>query len=264
MTALELSQLRVGYRRHRLGGHDDNQILQTSAITADAGVVTAVIGANGTGKSTLLRTLAGLQSALGGSARLGDHELLTMSPAARAREVAVVLTDRVDDSGLLTARALVELGRIPYHSWVPGRSSATEAIVDDALAQMGASAFADRRIGELSDGQRQRVLIARALAQEPQLLILDEPSSFLDVAARTELLLVLRKLAAETGIVVVMSTHDVEVALRIVGPVWLARRDGNLVAATADQLVQDGTIAGEFDSPTVRFNSKARLFEPRP
>ena len=262
MTSLELSKLRVGYRRHRYGGQD-NQILQAAGITAEPGVVTAVIGANGTGKSTLLRTLAGLQPALGGTATLGEHQLLTMSPASRAREVAVVLTDRVDDSGLLTARALVELGRTPYHSWIPGRSSQAAPIVDEALARMGASAFADRRIGELSDGQRQRVLIARALAQEPQLLILDEPSSFLDVAARTELLLVLRKLAAETGIVVVMSTHDVEVALRIVGPVWLARRDGNLVAATADQLVNDGTIATEFDSPTVRFNATARLFEPR-
>lgn len=258
---LVLDRVVVGYHRSRLG-HHQTEILRTETVAAAPGGVTALIGANGTGKSTLLRTLVGLQPTLGGTAELGADDLFTLSPRRRAQRVAAVLTDRIDDGGFLTAKALVEIGRTPYHRWLPGQSD-DDTVVTEALARLGASHLAQRRVGELSDGQRQRVMIARALAQQPELLILDEPSSFLDAAARTELLLILRELAADTGIVVLMSTHDVELALRLIDAVWLARRDGTLVSATNTELLTGTTIGAEFDSATVRFNRDTGNFEPR-
>lgn len=256
---LELTDVAVGYR-HRMR-RPDRVILRTEHIAARAGAVTALIGANGTGKSTLLRSIAALQPLLSGRMRLGEEDVIAMSPGRRARQLAVVLTDRIDGA-LLTARDVVALGRTPHQSWFPGGRD-EPALVDAALERMGATEFARARFNELSDGQRQRILIARALAQEPSLLILDEPSSFLDVAARTELLLQLRQLAENTGIVVLLSTHDVELALRLIPDIWLARSKGQLIAGNASELITTGLISSEFDSPAVRFNADTGQFDPR-
>jgi iron complex transport system ATP-binding protein len=250
-VTLELDALTVGHR--------STPVLAGLRTRAAAGALTVLLGPNGAGKSTLLRTLAGLLPPLSGSARLDGADLLALAPAARARRVGVVLTDR-PDVGLLTGREVVALGRHP-HSGATGTLSADDrAIVDEAVDAVDAVRLADRRLHELSDGERQRLLVARALAQRPSLLLLDEPSAFLDVSARVALLGLLRRLAHERGICVLLSTHDLELALRLADAAWLLDHDGTLTAGPPDALVGAGEIGRVFDTDALRFDAASGTF----
>src|SRR5690606_22532470 len=175
-TVLQAERLSVGYvqRKRRL------PVLEGIGLQLHAGEVACLLGPNGAGKSTLLRTLVGSQPALDGTVRLDGDDIAAMTPKERARRLSVVLTDRID-VGFLTARALARLGRTPHVGWFAKLADNDHDIVDWALEAAGASSIADRMVHELSDGERQRVMIARALAQQPRLLVLDEPTAFLDV-----------------------------------------------------------------------------------
>ncbi|MBA8793084.1 iron complex transport system ATP-binding protein [Friedmanniella endophytica] len=226
------------------------------------GLVTAVIGPNGAGKSTLLRTVLALQPALGGRARLDGDDLAAMSPRDRARRTAVLLTERVD-VGLLTGREVVELGRHPHHGLLDGRLDAAErGLVESTLDRLDAREIAGERLAELSDGQRQRILLARALVQDPRLLVLDEPSAFLDVGARVDLLALLAEVAAERGLAVLMSTHEVELALRTDARVLLLD-GGRATSGTPAELIASGAIARAFGTAGTRFDRATRTFVRR-
>ncbi|MEJ3655972.1 ABC transporter ATP-binding protein [Actinomycetes bacterium KLBMP 9759] len=256
MSGLLLDGLAVGYRAGRRG---ERAVLKGLVARALRGDLTALIGPNGVGKSTLLRTVAGLQPPLAGAVTLDGADLLGLAPAERALRLAVVLTERVD-AGLLTARELVSLGRHP-HTGAAGVLHATDiAVVDGAIGAVGAEHLAARRVGELSDGERQRVLVARALAQEPSVLLLDEPSAFLDVSARVGLLGLLRRLAREQDMCVVVSTHDLELALRLADHLWLVDRSGVLHTGTPESLVADGAVSAVFDTTGLAFNSVTGTF----
>jgi iron complex transport system ATP-binding protein len=248
----------VGYRRRRTS----TTVLAGLDLRAEPGELTALLGPNGAGKSTLLRTVAGLQPPLAGSVRLAGADLAAMSPAARARAVAVVLTERVSP-GLLTAHELTALGRYPHTGARGVLRAADEAAVATALASVGAGHLATRPVAELSDGERQRVLIARALAQQPQLLLLDEPTAFLDAPSRVGVTGLLRRLAREHGIVVVASTHDVEIALRVADQVWLLDRARRVRSGRPGELVENGTVGLAFDNDELRFDAVAGTFVTR-
>ncbi|RJK96540.1 ABC transporter ATP-binding protein [Vallicoccus soli] len=233
----------------------------STALSAAAlrGTLTAVLGPNGSGKSTLLRTLAGLQPALGGRALLDGEDLLALPGPERARRVGVVLTERVEP-GLLTARDVAALGRTPHLPWGARLRPQDDEAVGWALDAVGAAGLAGRRFAELSDGERQRVLTARALAQEPGLLLLDEPTAFLDVPARVSLLALLRRLAAERDLVVVLSTHDLELALRLADRVWLVGADGALREGSPEALALDGTLGAAFDRDGLHLDPQRGAF----
>lgn len=256
---LRLTGVAVGYRTHRWSG--PAVVADGIDVTAPAGTVTAVLGPNGAGKSTLLRSIIDLQPLLTGTATLGGQPIDRMPLRNRARRIAVVLTDRVD-AGLLTARDVAQLGRYPHSrltGWLTGRE---RTIVDQTLHRLHAQQWAHRRFAELSDGQRQRILLARALITEPELLILDEPTSFLDVGARVELMILLQELAAEQGLIIVVSTHEVELALRTAGALWLID-DGRVRSGTPEELISSGAIAEVFETPAARFDPETRAFGPR-
>ncbi|GAA2540728.1 ABC transporter ATP-binding protein [Pseudonocardia hydrocarbonoxydans] len=253
--SLRLHDLTVGHRR-------GPAVLTGVTLDARPGELTALLGPNGAGKSTLLRTVAGLLPAVSGTVALDGADLLALSPAARARRVAVVLTERVDP-GLLTAWELVALGRHPHTGARGTLRPADHAAVDAALVAVRASGFADRRVGRLSDGERQRVLVARALAQAPDLLLLDEPTAFLDAPSRVSVTGLLRRLARERGIVVVVSTHDVELALRVADRVWLLDRDGGVRSGPPAALVDGGAVGAAFDSDELRFDAGSSTFVMR-
>src|SRR5690606_33133218 len=162
---------------------------------------------NGIGKSTLLRTLARMQPALSGTIALGGDPLESLSGFELARRLGVVLTDRVAPASL-RIRQVIELGRYPHSGWLGGLDARDHDVVDWALDVVGASHLADRDVARVSDGERQRVMIARALAQEPVLLMLDEPTAFLDVSARVELMALLRRLTRAGTLAVLVTTHD--------------------------------------------------------
>jgi iron complex transport system ATP-binding protein len=190
-TVLATHQLAIGYKN---AGQATATVLDSIDVTLHPGELTCLIGPNGAGKSTLMRTLAGMQAPLAGRVTLGRDELHRLSPAQVAKQLAVVLTERVE-VGNLSAYALVALGRHPYTDWRGRLREQDERVVRQALQTVGAAHLAARPLSHLSDGERQKVMIARALAQEPAVLILDEPTAFLDLPRRVEIMQLLHTLA---------------------------------------------------------------------
>ncbi len=255
---IELHDLAIGYR----GRRRSRVIAAGLHGRAGPGELTVLLGPNGCGKSTLIRTLCGLLPALDGRVLLDGDDLARVGSGELALRVAVVLTDRIEP-GLLSARELVALGRIP-HLGVTGRLTRDDhAVVDWALRAVGAAHLAERPAVELSDGERQRVLTARALAQQPSVLVLDEPTAFLDVPSRAGEVVVLRGLARDQNLAVVMSTHDLELALRVADRVWLLAPDGTLVDAIPEEHLLSGRI-GELFAVQDNGGRAARVDAPGP
>jgi iron complex transport system ATP-binding protein len=223
------------------------------------GELVALLGPNGAGKSTLLRTLAGLQAPLAGRLVLADKDLATVSAAERARLLSIVLTDRVEAGGL-TVLELVRLGRHPHTSWLGGLSAHDEERVQAALTATGTTAFAPRRVAELSDGERQKVLLARALAQDTPVILLDEPTAHLDLPNRVALLRLLHKLARDTNKAILLSTHELDLALQAADRLALLTADGVLHLGTPEDLVLDGTFAAAFARERLAFDAATGTF----
>ncbi|GBE65704.1 hypothetical protein MFM001_21660 [Mycobacterium sp. MFM001] len=255
---IELPDLAIGYR----GRRHSRVVAEGLHAKARRGELTVLLGPNGCGKSTLIRTLCGLQPALDGRVLLDGDDLAAVASGELARRVAVVLTDRIDP-GLLSARELVGLGRIPHLGFGGRLTRDDHAVVDWALHAVGAAHLAERPAAELSDGERQRVLTARALAQQPSVLVLDEPTAFLDVPSRAGLVEVLRGLARDHGLAIVMSTHDVELALRVADRVWLLGSDGTLVDAIPEEHLLSGRL-GELFAVAEHGGRAARVDAPDP
>jgi iron complex transport system ATP-binding protein len=253
---LRTEQLAIGYRLSR---REERVVAAGLDVEMEAGEMVCLLGPNGAGKSTLMRTLVGLQPALFGAVWLDGARLESLTPAERARRLSIVLTDRVD-VGNLSAFSLVGLGRHPYTGWSGGLGERDLAAVHWALEAVGATALADRPVLELSDGERQKVLIARALAQEPKLILLDEPTAFLDLPRRVEMMGMLRTLARETGRAILLSTHDLDLALRSADRLWLLGGDGLLHAGAPEDLVLSGAFERAFASERVNFDAFSGSF----
>lgn len=255
-TLLHTTHLAIGYNHAR----QPRVIADAINISLNPGEMACLIGPNGAGKSTLMRTLAGMQPPLAGQVLLGDDNLHSLEPAELAKRLAVVLTERVD-VGNLSAYALVALGRHPYTDWRGRLTTTDEAVVQRSLAQVGATPLAARPVNELSDGERQRVMIARALAQEPEVLILDEPTAFLDLPRRVETLHLLGTLARTTRCAVLLSTHDLDLAFRVADRLWLLPTGGKLLAGLPEELALDGSLARTFQNEGVEFDPVAGTFK---
>ncbi|MEZ4832240.1 MAG: ABC transporter ATP-binding protein [Caldilineaceae bacterium] len=200
-----------------------------------------------------MRTLAGLQPALGGSILLDGDAPGDLTAREMARRLSIVLTERVD-VGNLSAQELVALGRHPYTDWWGNLTPHDEEVVRWAVRAVGAGALAERPILELSDGERQKVMIARALAQEPLLILLDEPTAFLDLPRRVEVMGLLRALARHTGRAILLSTHVLFGALRSADRLWLMAADGEMVSGAPEDLVLNGAFERVFAGEGVSFD----------
>ena len=254
-AALRTVDLAVGYRARG----SQRAVLEHVNLAARSGELVCLLGPNGIGKSTLLRTLAKMQPPLWGAVQLGGDDLRSISPGELARRVGVVLTERVAVEAL-SVRRLVELGRYPHSGWFGLLTESDRRVVDWAIEAVGVRHLAARDFSRLSDGERQRVMIARALAQEPRLLVLDEPTAFLDVPSRVELMGLLRRLTRDAGLAVVVSTHDLELALRTADVVWLALPGGELVTGAPEDVVLSGGVSLAFEARQIRFDPEARTF----
>jgi iron complex transport system ATP-binding protein len=254
-AALCTHGLVVGYE----GRRSRREVLRDLNLSVRPGELVCLLGPNGVGKSTLLRTIGKMQPALGGRIELGGIDLDGLSAIELARRLGVVLTER-PVVGSLTARRVVELGRYPHSGWFGHMGARDLAAVSWALDAVGARPLADRDLSQLSDGERQRVMIARALVQEPVLLLLDEPAAFLDLPSRVELMGLLRRLARGGGLAIVLSTHDLELALRTADTVWLVMPDGRMRSGVPEDLVLAGDIAAAFESRHIRFHAQERTF----
>lgn len=252
---LRTHDLAVGYRTRRAR----RAVLERVNLAINPGELVCLLGPNGIGKSTLIRTLARMQPALWGSVELGGSSLGSLSAADLARRLGVVLTERIAVESL-RSRQIVELGRYPHSGWLGGLNDQDHEIVSWAIEAVGATHLGERDFARISDGERQRVMVARALAQEPMLLVLDEPTAFLDVPSRVELMGLLRRLTRQGALGVVVSTHDLELALRTADVVWLVLPGGELVTGAPEDVILSGGIAQAFEGRQIRFHAEARSF----
>ena len=256
---LVVERLTVGYPQRRRFTRSDRVVLGPVSVRAAAGRITLLLGPNGAGKSTLLRSIAGLQHPLGGQVTLGGADLHALDPRTRAARMAVVLTERFDP-GLLRGEDVVALGRFPHRARSGSFTADDRRAVAEAFAAVHAQELADVLLAKMSDGQRQRIMIARALAQSPSLLLLDEPSAFLDAPARIELLAVLRRIAAERTIPVLASTHDVEAAVQLGQDGWLIGPGPQVTSGPVRELAAGGAIGAAFDTDQVLFDPSSGRF----
>ncbi|HXD78981.1 MAG TPA: ABC transporter ATP-binding protein [Puia sp.] len=227
------------------------------ALELKAGRLVCLLGPNGSGKSTLLRTLAGLQPTLAGEITIAG--LADRSPSALAKKISLVLTDRVRGNHL-TVYTLVALGRYPYSGWLGSLHAADKAKVGWALQTADVEALKDKPIHTLSDGQYQKVMLARALAQDTPVLMLDEPTAHLDLPSRIRLMRLLHGLSRDTDKAILLSTHELDLALQIADEVWLLQSGGQLRQGTPEDLVLNGTFEAAFAEEDVVFDKEAGTF----
>lgn len=234
---LEIENITLGYtRRHVLA--------EGLSLSAPEGEAIALLGRNGVGKSTLLRVVAGIGRPLSGGVVLDGRDLAAMAPRERACRVAFVTTEPVAVAHL-RVHEVVAMGRAPYTGWWGGLSAEDERIVGEALERVGLSAFRDKRMDRLSDGERQRAMIARALAQDTPLVLLDEPTAFLDLPNRYRMALLLRRLAHDMGKTVIYSSHDLSTAVQLCDMLWVMTA-GGIAAGAPEDLMRSGVLRAMF------------------
>ncbi len=217
---ITLKNLVVGYP----DGRHTRQLNHAANEEAHDGMLTCLIGANGAGKSTLLRTIAGFQLPLEGTVLLGGDDVRALSPRQRAERMAVVLTDRPDVM-CTTVWEMVATGRAPFTGFWGRLSGKDRNIVTRSLRLVGIEWMADRTVASLSDGERQKVMIAKALAQQTPVVLLDEPTAFLDYPSRVEVMQLLLNIAHEEHKTVLLSTHDLDLALQTADRIWLFEKE---------------------------------------
>lgn len=202
--------LSIGYKQKS----EENVIGKNINLELNYGSLVALVGINGVGKSTLLRTLSGIQKPLKGQVFLNDIEIRDYDEATLAQNLSLVLTERLPPSNL-TVYEIVALGRQPYTNWIGRLSSKDKEQISNAISLTGISEMVHKKHYEISDGQLQKVLIARALAQDTEIIILDEPTTHLDLQHKASLLQLLKKLARETDKCILYSTHDIDMAIQV-------------------------------------------------
>ncbi len=249
-SILSCSNLTIGYGGQKSGAREISKNLN---LQLNRGELVSLVGPNGAGKSTLIRTLTGIQPPLSGEVRLCDIPIGEISEQDRARMLSVVLTTPVQ-TGYLTAFDVVALGRFPYTNWAGRLTESDRQIVISSLSSVGASELTYRFIHEMSDGERQKVMIARALAQEPELMVLDEPTAFLDLTHKIETMRILRLVAQKTRKSILLSTHDLNLAIRCSDQLWILNKQGDLVSGTPEDLVLSGIFGSAFEIDGVHFD----------
>ena len=226
-------------------------------VALRAGELTCLIGANGAGKSTLLKTLVGFLPKLGGSIYIKGKEISGYDQKEMSRLVGVVLTTRPEAMNM-TVEDIVSLGRTPYTGFWGRLNADDKRIVAESMGQVGISGLARRTASTLSDGERQKMMIAKALAQQTPIILLDEPTAFLDYPSKVETMLLLARLSHDTGKTIFMSTHDLELALQTADTLWLMAGDGKVATGTPRGLADSGALSAFVERSGIVFD-KATL-----
>lgn len=254
---IEGKDLSIGYRH----GKQMQTIHSQLNFLLREGELTCLLGANGAGKSTLLRTLAAAQPALSGTLRLLGKPLSEYSERERSRTIGVVLTDKTQAGGL-TVYELVALGRQPHTGFFGRLRKEDKERIEYALHAVGIAHKAHCYTAELSDGERQKVMIAKALVQECPLILLDEPTAFLDVVSRIEIMTLLHRLASEEKKAILLSTHDIEQALVLSDRLWLLTREAGLQCGVTEDLILSNRMDTLFPHEDIRFDLMHGIYSP--
>ncbi|MBR6141041.1 MAG: ABC transporter ATP-binding protein [Bacteroidaceae bacterium] len=245
---IELQHLTVGY--------GDKAVLSDISQTLKAGQMVCLLGANGVGKSTILRTLAGFLPPLSGKVLINGRDLPSLSISERSKAVSVVLTERVEVP-YMKVTDLVGMGRSPYTGFFGTLDKEDKDIVGEAIEMVGITALAERTIDTLSDGERQKALLAKALAQQTPIILLDEPTAFLDFHAKVSILRLMLRLVHETNKTIFLSTHDVEMAIQLSDALWIVQ-DGKIQAGTTESLTKSGTLQRFLQAEGISYDEEER------
>lgn len=254
ITATDLS---IGYRM----GKREKRVHEHLSFNLYPGELTCLLGANGAGKSTLLRTLAASQSSLSGELLLQGKPLTTYSERERSRTIGVVLTDKTQAGGL-TVYELVALGRQPHTGFFGRLHKQDHVVINKALESVCIAHKAKSYIAELSDGERQKVMIAKALVQECPLILLDEPTAFLDVVSRIEIMTLLHNLALTHQKAILLSTHDIEQALVLSDKLWLLSKENGLQCGVTEDMILNRRMDTLFARNDIRFDYAHGVYYP--
>jgi len=262
-TVLSTQNLAIGYLTPR-----PKIILDNLNLTLHAAELVALLGQNGVGKSTLLRTLAKVQKPLSGDIYLKHRKLIEYSSAELARNICLVLTEKINP-GHLNVYELIALGRYPYTNWAGKLGEIDKLKIDWAIEHTKTNYLAYKRITELSDGQLQKVMIARALAQDGDIIILDEPTVHLDLNNKVEIMILLKSLAEETGKAILVATHELDLTLQVADKLWLFNFETPFREGIPEDLVLSGAFQDtfyqegfDFDSSTGKVMLHRKLSKP--
>lgn len=248
---IELKNVSVGYEQ---AGRTSIEILKDVNYDAAPGEMVALIGSNGIGKSTLLRTMVGFQKYFAGEVKVNGSELKEMGIKELARIMSFVSTENIRVANM-TVFDLVSFGRFPYTNWMGKLTETDREKVEDAIDKVGLHSFKNRQITRVSDGERQRAMIARAVAQDTPVIILDEPTAFLDVSNKYEIFHLLQALTREQGKTIILSSHDLNIALREVDKLWIVTDNGNFQGAPEDAVL-NGWLNKLFKNENIGFDLK--------
>ena len=255
---LEGANVTIGYhqKKHNIQVHSNLN------FRLYQGELTCLLGANGSGKSTLLRTLSAVQPSLSGTIYLLGKPLDSYTERERSRTIGVVLTERTQTGGL-TVSELVSLGRQPHTGFFGRLNTTDKELIQHAIESVGITRLAHAYMAELSDGERQKAFIAKALVQECPLILLDEPTAFLDVVSRIEIMTLLRKLAREERKAILLSTHDIDQALLLADRLWLLRAHEGIACGVTEDLILNNQLDTLFPESNICFNNQNGTYVPR-
>lgn len=249
---LELRDLYIGYAEDA----DRHIVAEALSASLPKGTLACLVGANGVGKSTLMRTLSGFQPALRGEVRIDGRAIEAYTSRELSERVGVVLTER-ENAPDLTVEEVVAIGRMPYTNFWGSLSKADRHVVDEAIALVGIEHLRHKKIGRVSDGERQKTMIAKALAQQTDIIFLDEPTAFLDYGSKVSVMRLLRQLAREQGKAILLSTHDLEIAFQTADELWILQHDG-LQTGSLDALEQLGAVSAFLAQSGLRYEAENR------
>ncbi|HFS67008.1 MAG TPA: ABC transporter ATP-binding protein [Flavobacteriia bacterium] len=249
------NNLAIGYTNKKT----NNVIAKNLNLSLFKGSFVCLIGKNGVGKSTLLRTLSKTQEALSGNILIDNKDLNQYDNLALSKQVSLVLTEKIPPSNL-TVFEVVALARQIYTDWIGRLSQNDIEIVNDALSICNLNFIKDKKIDELSDGQFQKVMIARAIAQDTPIIILDEPTAHLDIINRVEIFHLLKKLAKEKNKLILCSSHEIELCLEYASHLWLMTL-GNILCDSKENILKSNDIATVFNSDLIEFDAKNKQFK---
>jgi len=258
---IETSSLSIGYVSGRKKIHVVHESLNLQLF---AGELTGLLGLNGAGKSTFIRTLCGFQPPLYGYIKLMNSLLSDYSPNRLARIIGVVLTEKTNAGGI-SVYELVSLGRHPYTGFMGQLKTMDHQIIEESIEAVGIVHKAAHFVSELSDGERQKAMIAKVLAQQCPVILLDEPTAFLDVTSRIETMTLLRRLAVEQQKAILLSTHDLDLAIRTCDCLWLQEKGCPMLCGTPEDLILQGDFEAFFSKDGFGFDqSTGKLIAEKP
>lgn len=255
LKIVEIHHLTTGYQLAR----GIKRVSSELELVAYSGELTALMGPNGSGKSTLIQTLAGLIAPLSGEVWLAGEAQERLTAQERARLMSIVLSERIEHTGL-SVEDIVATGRYPYTGLRGKLTTSDRAIIAHSLALCRAEHLRSRQFVELSDGERQRIMIARALAQDTPLMLLDEPTAHLDLPSRIEVLMMLRGLARSLNKCILVSTHELDLAMQWSDAIWLFDREQGVEVAAPEDLVLSQSIERTFGRAGLHFDQETATF----